>query len=710
VGIHCQFVRKGLGLIMKKWSFGVNVIVGVLLAAGVCLTTRSARAATGTWDGSDGSWDTSATHWSGVADTPWDATDGPTNTASLSSGTANVNGVTVYASNLTMSATVSAHVVITNSGKLHTSGGPSYIGVLNNQNGNRVTVTGDGSVWDNGAKELSFGNNQAPYNGVLAVTDGGVVTNVGTLTLGRQQGTNHWVNITGGGKAFVSMVSMTQNAGYCGVLVSGTDSLLDCNNGGISYTLNAGVLSYSKWIVTDGGVVTNGGLINLNSVGHAFAVTNRGALYSSGATMASSAIQTSILIGSNSLWNAGGVKVYIAGTSNTITVADGGVWTNAYFTANMSGGGSYGNLIVTNGGKAYLGAAANTPTTISGRDGGSSNTVAVTGANSLLNNGGQDFCVAYATYTTGNRNYNSLQVKSGGVVSNVKTLNVGINTNEVGNDVQVTGGGLLEINTGITVGKSAEATSASNSVTVSGGVLQFTNAAPTISVYNTGGSGNSITLTNATLAFRGIQAGAMPNLTNNLAASGSISTNSITYQGNNTYRLDNSFASNSVAAGYTFATGVAYNFAGLELINSTTAIRNKGVTIGATGSLLVSNTTATIEGAFTNNGTLTITNSTLTLASGATVGSGSTLNMMGTNSTINVTGNLMLPATATVNMQGLTGPLPNPFVLFTVSGGSISAPGGVNWTVTGSLAGTRASVIGNQVMLVIPKGVVISVQ
>jgi T5SS/PEP-CTERM-associated repeat protein len=551
-----------------------------LMTGLVLLAVGGTRAATGTWDGTDSAWDTTASHWTGVSGTPWDATNGGTNSANIPTGSAKLDGTTVYASNITMSATVSAHVVITNSGKLYTSGGPSYIGVLNSQTGNRVTVTGGGSLWDNGAKELSFGNNAAPYNGVLAVTDNGVVTNVGTLTVGRQGGTNHWVNITGGGKVCVTgAVSIVQNAKYCGILVSGTNSLLDCK-GGISYNLNNAVLSYSKLIVTDGGAVTNAGAILFNAVGHSIAVTNGGMLSSSGAiTMGASNLNSSILIGTNSLWNAGGGALWLRGTSNTVTATDGGIITNMHMN-NTYGYSAFNKFVITNGGKVYLGAGIK-DTQIGYRSGDSKKTFFVTGSGSLLNNGGVAFYIGVSSGTETNESNNALRVDARGEANGITTLSIGNYASVSANSTQVTGGGLLEINTGITVGKNADATSMSNSVTVSGGVLQFTNAAPTINVYNSGSSGNSFTIDGGTVSFR-----AVTNATVLCSKTGTLVSPKVTWLGENTFRLNAATNAASNQA-YTFANTLgATNFVALSLFNGA-CWRGGTATIGSGGALEV---------------------------------------------------------------------------------------------------------------------------
>jgi hypothetical protein len=138
---------------------------------------------------------------------------------------------------------------------------------------------------------------------------------------------------------------------------------------------------------------------------------------------------------------------------------------------------------------------------------------------------------------------------------------------------------------------------ASHGFTNSGGIIQFFTASPTLSL----GSTPKI-LTNATVAFRGIS---------NADVQGSLGSNSISlfrFQGANTFRLNN--ASNTSAASpqnYTFASGISpSNYVGLEMINGGTAWKSAWLNIGSGGRMLVSNTTANVEGVTTNSGTITV--------------------------------------------------------------------------------------------------------
>ena len=100
----------------------------------------------------------------------------------------------------------------------------------------------------------------------------------------------------------------------------------------------------------------------------------------------------------------------------------------------------------------------------------------------------------------------------------------------------------------------------------------------------------------------------------------------LTFSGANTFRLN--AATNTATANqtYVFDPGLgATNYAGLEMINGATRYRGQagnsltiGQNVGSGGTILCSNTAAEVDLLFTNNGTLTLFNSTLTITTNAT--------------------------------------------------------------------------------------------
>ena len=119
-------------------------------------------------------------------------------------------------------------------------------------------------------------------------------------------------------------------------------------------------------------------------------------------------------------------------------------------------------------------------------------------------------------------------------------------------------------------------------------------------------------ITGGTISFRDLASAV--NLTNNWR--GSQLTN-MAWSGNNALRLNNSTATNTITGGYNFNTGLgATNYYRLEMINGTNAVTGNGVTIGAGGSLFVSNTLASFSTVLTNLGVAALSDSTSTFSGG----------------------------------------------------------------------------------------------
>jgi hypothetical protein len=93
------------------------------------------------------------------------------------------------------------------------------------------------------------------------------------------------------------------------------------------------------------------------------------------------------------------------------------------------------------------------------------------------------------------------------------------------------------------------------------------------------------------------------------------------YAGNNTLRLNNS--TNTSVTSYNFdsiaTTGNPTNYQGLALVNAGSRWQSATLTIGSGGTMLASNTTATVAAAFASTGSVTVVNSTITFSSNAVV-------------------------------------------------------------------------------------------
>lgn len=605
------------------------------------------------------------------------------------------------------------------------------VGSVAGASGNLLMVTNGGQVVPGGVVSIGLAAG-ANDNSLVVTGPNSLIRGASEVRLGTSGGTNNSITVTNNGKLYGTIFSVGYSAG------SSSNSLIITDGGQViaSGTMRMGnsTGANDNRLVVSAGILTNVTALSVGASscsGNSMLVTNGGKVYmniSSSTTLAvgGSCINSRLdITGADSLVVASSNRVQLgnAGTNNTITVGDGATLINTNSTSCLLeiGLGNYaiGNsMIVTNKGKVYarlvyIGTGtSNSSNSMVIADGGqvfcyTDCTVGQTGSSaynfvsigsstatkSLWDLGKSPLTVGYGNISTGNY----MNVLSGGMVTNVSTLTVGGPVGSSGNSFNLTGGGLLEVNTGIKVGPGSN-----NSLTNQGGIIQFTTAAPSI----TTNAGNFIVMDGGTLGYRGIQSGTLPNLTDNVGATG---VGRFIWQGNNTFRLDNCFATNTVADGYTFGFGQpngSKNYTGLELVNGTSGIRGTvPVTIDSTSSLLVSNTTASISGAFTNNGTLTIVNSTLALLNGGTFGEGSTVNWMSTNSTINVNGTLNLPAVMTVNISQGSPYRPNGEVLFTATG--FGGPGAASlngWVIPGARSGTHAVIINGQVQLKTPAG------
>ena len=284
------------------------------------------------------------------------------------------------------------------------------------------------------------------------------------------------------------------------------------------------------------------------------------------------------------------------GSTGIVTVANGGKWSTFSVNLGKAGaGGGVGQMIVQGPGSSVIGDLA----------GG-------TGALTIDAPGGFN---------------SSLVVSNGGYVAFGSQITVGSGT------VMVASGGILESANqwNITAGKSG-------SISNVGGIYQFSSGTPSFNIVP-----GSMVLSNGTISFRA---------RNDVNVFNAALTN-ITYNGQNTFRMD-AASNTSVRQNYIFDTGRgATNYANLELINGANWRNSDWLTIGAGGSLLVSNSVASsVDGVVTNAGKVSVVNSTMNwlnnfvfnggtyttvngtnnFAKGATVASGSALTFTNGNS------------------------------------------------------------------------------
>lgn len=374
-------------------------------------------------------------------------------------------------------------------------------------------------------------------------------------------------------------------------------------------------------------------------------------------------------------WNLGGQLRLATGGGNVLQIGAGGVV--SCLGAFLGYGSANNMLAITNGGKLFNSASIFSFGTSASAN---SNTLEVTGEGSLYDGGGQQLRAAENAGNVGN----AVRVSQGGAVTNVSTLHVGYANAVTNNSAQITSGGLVEVTTGVTVGgTSAASTSVSNTLTVSsGGILQFTKNNPTITIYNAAG-GNAIVMDNGTLSYRNVLS---VNITNNVNTA-NTDVYKFRWLGNdNGFRLNNSTGTWSTSSTYIFANNLgSAHYARLEMVSGATAFTGKGIQLdGANGgSLLLSDTTASITGGVELVGQVPVTVATDSSLTGVISGSGSLVKRGAGALTLNSTNSY---AGATIVSNGTLkvmndNALSQSTDVTIGSGAKLDVPGGVTVTV-----------------------------
>jgi T5SS/PEP-CTERM-associated repeat protein len=330
-------------------------------------------------------------------------------------------------------------LVISGGGAIDGGHAHSEAGELPGSDGNRMVVTGRGSVWTN-VGDLIIGNSGSGNS--LVISNGGSIASdggwIGGAAVGGYYGSNNSVVVTGSGSVWSTLNALTVgledfNVGNSliatngGVLVSGSGFI-----GGIS----------NRVFVTGSGSVWNAGPLDIGSSGgsgggNTLVIDNGGAVFSIEGRIGRGSPGT--LLSNN--------KVIVAGT--------GSLWINS--DALYVGDPGFGNsLVITNGGgvvsiNSYIGYNA-----------GTNNNAVVSGSGSVWSNS--------STLTVGSSGAgNSLVISNGGQVFDVSGV-VGSQLGGSSNHVQVVGGGLWQ-NGALTIGDLGS----SNSLVIDGGSVFATN-------------------------------------------------------------------------------------------------------------------------------------------------------------------------------------------------------------------------------------------
>jgi len=559
--------------------------------------------------------------------------------------------------------------MVTNVGSLYVKGSITTGNTVIVRNGGQLIRTVNGLI-------DYIGNGSQCFNSLTVLGGTGVTSSValGTTSTGNEfiggasstsYSTGNWARVDGAG-VFGSAVLTFGGSGalLVGFGASMVGNQLIVTNGGV---LNAqaitvgsksgaiGIGPYSNQCLFGGGSTICSGNVGAVTIGSLTAtlttniagnqmVTTNAILFSKAVTVGSASPSNTLNVLANTTWDLQTNTLIVgssAGATGNLMVINGGVVTNAGGTSIGSQNGYCGSsLVLTNGGQLVLtgasdfkcGDRANGNTTWIGAGGmlsapgrslyvgGGSSTLGATGNVLTVDVGGsalsfKDLFVGRAGFGVSNlctiANGGQVIMQAGG------TARVGYdNTNGFVNVLAVLNGGLLETPTLMvdqaTAGGSISPAPAGDCITNSGGIYQFSTAASGITI--TTSANGRVYLNSGTIAFRAI--------TNaDVKANGSGALANITYSGHNAFRLNNATNLASSSQTYLFDDmGNSTNWVRLEMVSGATRYRGQAgntLTIGAGGAMLCSNTAAAVDLVFTNNGTLTLVNSTLALNANA---------------------------------------------------------------------------------------------
>lgn len=461
--------------------------------------------------------------------------------------------------------------------------GGTSVGITTNNN---AIVTGAGSVLSN-TTTLMVG-----YNGggnTLRVENGGQVISGGAVDLG------------------FSTAASSNNL----VLVTGTNSYMEVGSG----YLQIGRIAHNNTVIVSNGAAMR--VVGPVYVGGTAAAVTNNTLIVSGPSSVFSNTASNMYIGYAGGGNTlrienGGEMASVAGTAaarlevghtanssnNTILVTgSNSVWGISASGASPEfslGFASKGNtMVISNGGKVRFDG-----TFFEVGNATANNAVLVSGSGSVFSNVNANF---YVGYNSGANLNNRLVIDDGGQFYGSNII-MGAFATSTGSRVQVLSGGLLEANV------LSNQFNASNTITNFGGIFQFTTATPGITR-----NGSNIVITNGTVSFRNVAAADVKG-----NWSGTQLTNML-FQGDNTFRLNNS-SNSTTGQDYTFNTGLgATNYVRLEMISGNTAWRSSQLTIGGNGTFLASNTVGTVAAVVTNLGNIEVMFSKMTWSSNMVV-------------------------------------------------------------------------------------------
>jgi len=507
---------------------------------------------------------------------------------------------------------------LTVSGATLTNFNSLRVGASGNSVSNQMIIKDGAQAFVTGSANIgihtSDSNNK--FNSLIVSNGGQLFVGAG-LTLGSTGGTGNTLRVTDGGQLFGAGVISFGAAENTFTFGSGFWT----HSAGTALTIGG----YSNAFNIVGGVVSNaGGLVVGNAPGSDFnrlIVTNGGRLILGagnikiGSTSAGvggpGGSYNTVILSNSVLSGVSGGDHYIGVSSshNTMTLLEQTAWNGAGQWLIVGTTTATNNLLtvsgatLTNFGALRVGVQGNSVSNqMIIRDGaqvfthgsaqvGFNQSDTFNKFNSLVISNDSQLSVATAVFlgTTGGTG-NTIRVTDGGRLIAGGNVTVGA-ANTPGNSLLIEDGGLIQA-------LSLQIVGTDNTISNRNGTYQFTNAPTAIT------AGGNITITDGTISFRTTGAA-------NVATNATNLIRNISYAGANTFMLNN--ASNTTAGvsqTYTFdaIAGNPSNFAHLVMVNGTTAYQNANganLAIGANGSLLISNTHATLTGIVTNNGVVT---------------------------------------------------------------------------------------------------------
>ena len=267
-------------------------------------------------------------------------------------------------------------LIVTNGGKLFTTGANSDIG-SSNGSGNTGLVTGVGSLWNGGGAGITVGDANNSSSNVLWIDNGGLLNNVGTLWVGLGTGANsNKVVVTNGAAIAAQTIGVGGLSGLTGnqLIISGgatvtvTTALLVTNTGN-SVAFNGGLLSVANTVYSNGAdfVVGDGiQFANFRSVAgtqlfqNNLVVTNNGVLTGTGTILLTGATGATIIKSGGLL--SPGIGAGPAALTNTGTLEFDGGGSYLFEVNSFAGGATAGlnpgwdtvqvNGVLTNAGSA----------------------------------------------------------------------------------------------------------------------------------------------------------------------------------------------------------------------------------------------------------------------------------------------------------------------------------------------------------------------